>query len=307
MRPTKFFPFAHTALHNLFHPPVTTDYPFAPAQYPERMRGHVEITIEDCISCGLCARSCPPGALTVDRAARSWTINRFDCVQCGNCVQVCPKKCLRILPGYTPPDTAKHSETFTRPGGRRPPGQRPGPVRLLHPLRQKVPPAGHRGGPHRQDLAPGPGRLHRLRRLRRRLPQKVPDDGRGVKLPAGPLKRPHKTAPRRLRLRGAVRLEGPGIRHERRPSLCSAFPGSFGREQAFVGCRCGLGGGFVGGVGGGRGLGCRGCGGVRPGLGGAHQPGDGAAGFFQQIGAHRPGLIHQHGQSTVHFSTVLPL
>ena len=132
MRPTKFFPFAHTALHNLFHPPVTTDYPFAPAQYPKRMRGHVEITIEDCISCGLCARSCPPGALTVDRAARSWTINRFDCVQCGNCVQVCPKKCLRILPGYTPPDTAKHSETFTRPAP--PPAASPAPAAGGHPV-----------------------------------------------------------------------------------------------------------------------------------------------------------------------------
>ena len=115
MRPIRLFPFAHTALQNLFRKPVTTRYPFAPAQYPERMRGHVEIDIEACISCGLCARSCPPGALKVDRAARTWTIDRFDCVQCGNCVNNCPKKCLRIVPGYTVPDTAKHSETFTRP------------------------------------------------------------------------------------------------------------------------------------------------------------------------------------------------
>ena len=115
MRPTRIFPFAQTALQNLFRKPVTTAYPFAPAQYPERMRGHVEIDIENCISCGLCARSCPPGALTVDRAARTWTINRFDCVQCGSCVNSCPKKCLRLVPGYTTPDTAKHSETFTRP------------------------------------------------------------------------------------------------------------------------------------------------------------------------------------------------
>ena len=115
MRPTRIFPFAQTALQNLFRKPVTTAYPFAPAQYPERMRGHVEIDIENCISCGLCARSCPPGALTVDRAARTWTINRFDCVQCGSCVNNCPKKCLRLVPGYTTPDTAKHSETFTRP------------------------------------------------------------------------------------------------------------------------------------------------------------------------------------------------
>lgn len=111
----KFLPFVQTALKNLFSAPVTTGYPFEPAQYPDRMRGHVSIQIENCISCGLCARSCPPGALTVDCKAGTWTINRFDCVQCGNCVNVCPKKCLSIVPGYTQPDVAKHSDTFTRP------------------------------------------------------------------------------------------------------------------------------------------------------------------------------------------------
>lgn len=115
MEEWKFLPFAHTALKNLFSKPVTTSYPFAPAQYPERMRGHVEIDIDACISCGLCARSCPPGAIAVDRAAGTWTIQRFDCIQCGNCANVCPKKCLHIRPGYTQPDIQKHSETFTRP------------------------------------------------------------------------------------------------------------------------------------------------------------------------------------------------
>lgn len=99
----RVFPFAHTALKNLFSKPATTGYPFEPVNYPERMRGHVQIKIEDCISCGLCARSCPPEALKVDRAARTWTINRFDCVQCGNCTNVCPKKCLFMVPGYTEP------------------------------------------------------------------------------------------------------------------------------------------------------------------------------------------------------------
>lgn len=111
----RFFPFAHTALKNLFSKPATTGYPFEPAKYPERMRGHVQIKIEDCISCGLCARSCPPEALKVDRAARTWTINRFDCVQCGNCTNVCPKKCLFMVPGYTEHGAQKVSETFTRP------------------------------------------------------------------------------------------------------------------------------------------------------------------------------------------------
>ena len=59
--------FASTSLKNLFSKPVTTKYPFEPAVYPERSRGHIEIVIDDCIGCGMCVRSCPLGALQVDK------------------------------------------------------------------------------------------------------------------------------------------------------------------------------------------------------------------------------------------------
>ena len=125
MNDTKIFAYARTAMKNLFHKPATTSYPFEPAQFPERMRGHIEIDAAECISCGLCMRSCPTGAIAVDRTAGTWTINRFDCVQCGSCANLCPKKCLSIVPGYTKPDRHKGEETISLPKKAQPAGGAP--------------------------------------------------------------------------------------------------------------------------------------------------------------------------------------
>ena len=104
----KFAPFAGRVMKNLFSKPATTKYPFVPKEYPERTRGHVDIKIEDCILCGMCMRSCPPGAIKVDRASLKWTIDRFDCIQCGYCTLKCPKKCLSLVPGYQEPGAEKN-------------------------------------------------------------------------------------------------------------------------------------------------------------------------------------------------------
>lgn len=111
----KVFVYAKTALKNLFTKPATVAYPEKPAEFPERMRGHIEINAADCIGCGLCMRSCPPGAIRVDRAANTWSISRFDCVQCGSCVNMCPKKCLSIVSGYTEPGAEKRTDTVEIP------------------------------------------------------------------------------------------------------------------------------------------------------------------------------------------------
>lgn len=107
--------FTWATMKNLFSKPATKNYPAEPAVYPERSRGHIEIEIEKCISCGICQKSCPPRCLTVDRKAGTWTINRFDCIACGYCTLKCPKACLHLAPGYQEPMGKKSEETFQRP------------------------------------------------------------------------------------------------------------------------------------------------------------------------------------------------
>ena len=47
-----------------------------------------------CVYCTICARKCPMEALTVDRAAKTWTLDEEKCVGCGTCAQVCPKNAI---------------------------------------------------------------------------------------------------------------------------------------------------------------------------------------------------------------------
>lgn len=110
-----FMEFAKTAVKNLFSKPATEEYPFKAREYPERSRGHIEIDMDKCILCSMCQRKCPSAAITVDRAAKAWSIERMACVQCANCVNSCPKSCLSIVPGYTPPAGEKVRDVFKKP------------------------------------------------------------------------------------------------------------------------------------------------------------------------------------------------
>ena len=54
-----------------------------------------------CVYCTICAKKCPAGALEVDRAAKTWTLNEDECVACGTCAEACPKKAI-LMPGDEP-------------------------------------------------------------------------------------------------------------------------------------------------------------------------------------------------------------
>ena len=49
---------------------------------------------DKCVYCTLCAKKCPGGALEVDRAAKTWTLNEDLCVGCGTCAETCPKNAI---------------------------------------------------------------------------------------------------------------------------------------------------------------------------------------------------------------------
>jgi len=102
-------------LRSLFKKPATLMYPIRPREWTERTRGRIDIEIENCIFCGICARKCPTDALVVDKVAKSWAIARMGCIQCSCCVEVCPKDCLVNEAGYTAPGLEKIVDTFVQP------------------------------------------------------------------------------------------------------------------------------------------------------------------------------------------------
>lgn len=57
--------------------------------------GKVKCNTEECVYCGLCVKTCPVEAITVDRAEKKWEVSDA-CVGCGACVDKCPKKCLSL-------------------------------------------------------------------------------------------------------------------------------------------------------------------------------------------------------------------
>ena len=101
-------------MRSLGSKPATLMYPVIPREWTERTRGSIEIEVNECSFCGLCARKCPADALKVDREAKTWTIERMGCIQCSSCVEICPKKILSNVAGYTAPDTEKVVDTFVK-------------------------------------------------------------------------------------------------------------------------------------------------------------------------------------------------
>jgi ech hydrogenase subunit F len=107
-----FFEMAKTALKTVLSKPATILYPYQPAKKTELSRGHVVFDGSKCISCSICMRKCPSQAILLDKAAKTWQIDRFRCIVCNSCVDTCPSKCLSMDTQYTAPATEKGVEVF---------------------------------------------------------------------------------------------------------------------------------------------------------------------------------------------------
>ena len=107
-----YFQMSRLALKWALTKPPTTRYPFAPRRPIAGSRGQLVFTRDNCVYCTVCAKRCPTGALKVDRARKTLTLERLRCISCSCCVEICPKDSLSLSTGHGSPATTREIETF---------------------------------------------------------------------------------------------------------------------------------------------------------------------------------------------------
>jgi len=97
----------------MFQPTFTMNYPEEKWEPPAIFRGR-PVLVEDhdrerCVACGLCARACPPLAISMqasetddpkERYPDFFEINMLRCIYCGYCEEVCPEEAIVMSKDY---------------------------------------------------------------------------------------------------------------------------------------------------------------------------------------------------------------
>lgn len=97
----------------IFSPQFTMNYPEEKWDPPAIFRGRPVLVEDDgqerCVSCGLCARACPPLAISMqasenedpkERYPEKFEINMLRCIYCGFCEEVCPEEAIVMSKDY---------------------------------------------------------------------------------------------------------------------------------------------------------------------------------------------------------------
>lgn len=84
-------------------PSVTMHYPDEKWEMPENFRGLLKCDMGACISCELCAKTCPANCITIEwkreegktgKICTKFEVNYGSCMYCGLCVESCPTKAI---------------------------------------------------------------------------------------------------------------------------------------------------------------------------------------------------------------------
>jgi NADH-quinone oxidoreductase subunit I len=101
------------SIKHVFRKTVTIQYPEEKIELGPEFRGRPVLVAEKgqerCVACGLCARACPPFAISMqasetedpkERFPTVFEIDMLRCIYCGFCEDVCPEEAIVMSPEY---------------------------------------------------------------------------------------------------------------------------------------------------------------------------------------------------------------
>jgi len=110
---------------------TTVQFPTEKMPVPEVARYQLDVEIDDCIVCDLCAKACPVDCITIesikakdvigrtsDGSVKRLYAARFDidmakCMYCGLCTVVCPTECITMTDNYDRSTRSLNDLTYT--------------------------------------------------------------------------------------------------------------------------------------------------------------------------------------------------